>query len=545
METAASDGQILPEKLQRYPATICLKWRGKVKNMKISKQIKDIKRWVSVLLTMLLAFTMAHTVLAASGTYEKNKGSITIDNAVVGETYNIYQILKLESYDTEKEAYSYTPASDTWKAWLEEKDQGKYVKVDAQGYVTWVGDTDAETVSAFAKAALAAAKTKNLASTASQKATATNIKFENLNLGYYLIDTTLGTLCSLDTTSPDVTMREKNEQPTVDKEVKEDSDGTWGDENTAQIGDTVEFHTTITAKKGARNYVLHDTMTEGLTLLPVSIQVAESTENASRKLVEGEDYTIKLAPQYGGTEGAATTDGCAFELVFAQSYLDGITGNKNIVVSYNAILNEKAVIAVNDDKDKDAANINRTKLDYGDASETKWDTTKTFTFYFDLVKTDNDKVLLNGAEFALYDAQKAGNLIAVVKESDGIYRIATEKEKAVVGFQSATIKAKDGKAVIKGLDADTTYWLEETKQPDGYNKLAERAKVDMGAQNLTAEIEMVGDKNTWIEGGVHVINQKGTELPETGGMGTTLLYLGGSILTLLAAALLLVRRTHR
>ena len=67
----------------------------------------------------------------------------------------------------------------------------------------------------------------------------------------------------------------------------------------------------------------------------------------------------------------------------------------------------------------------------------------------------------------------------------------------------------------------------------------------MGAQNLTAEIEMVGDKNTWIEGGVHVINQKGTELPETGGMGTTLLYLGGSILTLLAAALLLVRRTHR
>ena len=541
METAASDGQILTENLQRYPATICLKWRGKVKNMKISKQIKDIKRWVSVLLTMLLAFTMAHTVLAASGT-NNNSGSITIDNAVIGQTYEIYQILELESYDTSQNAYTYK-ATSAWKTWLEK--QTGYVHFDKQGYVTWVGGDNADTVATFAKAALAAAKAQGITPVKKQTAQSTKIEFKDLNLGYYLIDTTLGTLCSLDTTNPDVIMHEKNEQPTVDKEVKEDSDRTWGDENTAQIGDTVEFRTTIAAKKGAQNYVLHDTMTEGLTLLPVSIQVAESTENASRKLVEGEDYTIKLAPQYGGTEGAATTDGCAFELVFAQSYLDGITGNKNIVVSYNAILNEKAVIAVNDDKDKDAANIKRTKMDYGDASETKWDTTKTFTFYFDLVKTDNDKILLNGAEFALYDAQKAGNLIAVVKESDGIYRIATEKEKAVVGFQSATIKAKDGKAVIKGLDADTTYWLEETKQPDGYNKLSERAKVDMGAQNLTAEIEMVGDKNTWIEGGVHVINQKGTELPETGGMGTTLLYLGGSILTLLAAALLLVRRTHR
>lgn len=520
--------------------------------MKISKQIKDIKRWVSVLLTMLLAFTMAHTVLAASGTYEKNKGSITIDNAVVGETYNIYQILKLESYDTEKEAYSYTPASDTWKAWLEEKDQGKYVKVDAQGYVTWVGDTDAETVSAFAKAALAAAKTKNLASTASQKATATNIKFENLNLGYYLIDTTLGTLCSLDTTSPDVTMREKNEQPTVDKEVKEDSDETWGDENTAQIGDTVEFRTTIIAKKGARNYVLHDTMTAGLTLNPDSIKVEEQQTGAEpEELTKGQDYTVKLASQYGGTDASATTDGCAFEIVFTQTYLDGITGNKNIVVSYNAILNEKAVVAENDEKDKadkKAANINKTHLTYGDASHTAEDRTKTFTFYFDLIKTDNKNILLDGAEFALYDAATGGHLIEVAQDKageDGAYHIATPEEKANPSFVSAIIKAKDGKAVIKGLDADTTYWLEETKQPDGYNKLAERAEVKMEKLNRVAKIEVGEKESTWKSGGVHVINQKGTELPETGGMGTTLLYLGGSILTLLAAALLLVRRTHR
>lgn len=514
--------------------------------MKISKHIKDIKRWISVLLTMVLAVTMAHTVLAASGTYEKSKGSITIDNAVIKETYRIYQILKLESYDTEKEAYSYTPASDTWKAWLKEEDQKKYVEVDTQGYVTWVGGTDAETVSAFAKAALAAAKAKNISPTGSLEAKATSIKFKNLNLGYYLIDTTLGTLCSLDTTSPDVTMREKNEQPTVDKEVKEDSDGTWRDENTAQIGDTVEFRTTIAAKKGARNYVLHDTMTEGLTLNPDSIKVEEQPSGTgAEELTKGQDYKVKLAPEYGGTGTIATTDGCAFEVVFTQGYLDGITGNKNIIVSYHAILNENAVIAVNDDKNKDAANINRTKLDYGDASETKWDTTKTFTFYFDLVKTDNQNILLNGAEFALYDAATGGHLIEVAQDKageDGAYHIATPEEKAKPGFVSAIIKAKDGKAVIKGLDADTTYWLDETKQPDGYNKLSERAEVKMGTLNLTAKIEVGEKESTWISGGIQVINQKGTELPETGGMGTTLLYLGGSVLTLLAAALLLLRR---
>ena len=527
------------------PWEYLLEKEGTVKNMKISKHIKDLRRWVSALLTMVLTFAMAHTVLAESGTYEKNKGSITIDNAMIGETYSVYQILKLESYDAEKKAYSYTPASEEWEKWL--KTQSDYMKLD-EGYVTWVGENNAERAAAFAKAALANVKAQGLEPIKKQTAESTKIEFKELNLGYYLIGTTLGTLCSLDTTNPNVTMREKNEQPTVDKEVKEDSTDKWGDENTAQIGDTVEFRTTIAAKKGARNYVLHDTMTAGLTLNPDSIKVEEQPSGTgSEKLTEGQDYTVKLAPQYGGTDTTAITDGCAFEIVFMQGYLDGITGNKNIVVSYNAILNEKAVMAIaTDDPDNNpAANINKTKLEYGDASETTWDKTKTFTFYFDLVKTDNQNILLDGAEFALYDAEKDGNLIAVVNDvpgTDGVYRIATAAEQAVKGFSSAVIKTKEGKAVIKGLDANTTYWLQETKQPDGYNILANREKVMMGTQNLEAKIELVNDKNTWVEGGVHVINQKGTELPETGGMGTALLYLGGSVLTVLAAALLLLRR---
>lgn len=525
--------------------------RGLVKNMKIRRDGKRVKGLTGIWMALMLALLLAYTALAAAGT-NNSKGSIKINQAVIGQEYHAYQILTLESYDTDQDAYTYQAANDLWKTWLSEKDQQQYVSIDSQGYVTWTGKTDAATVSAFAKAALAAAKAKNIDPVQKITAKSTAIEFTGLNLGYYLVDTTTGTLCSLDTTAPDVTMYEKNEQPTVDKQVKEDSTGEWVDQNTAQIGDEVEFKTTIAAKKGASNYVLHDTMTEGLTLLPGTIQVAEQSTSTPEELTEGQDYTIKLAAQYEGTARTETTDGCAFEIVFTQTYLDGISGNKDILVTYRAILNEKAVVAADPDasgQEKDsAANINTTKLEYGAGGYTEEASTKTFTFYFDLVKTDNKNVLLDGAEFALYDAKTGGSLIAVAADEageDGFYHVATAAEQEADGFVSAVIRAKDGKAVIRGLDADTTYWLEETRQPNGYNKLAERVEVVMKEQNLIAKIELVQNKNTWQAGGVHVVNQAGTELPETGGMGTTLLYLAGSALVLLAAALLLVKRMHR
>ncbi|MBM6687059.1 hypothetical protein H9X89_16030, partial [Faecalicatena contorta] len=96
--------------------------------------------------------------------------------------------------------------------------------------------------------------------------------------GYYLVDTTVGTLCSLNTTNPDAVMEEKNDLPGINKEVKEDSTDSWGDENTAEIGQTVEFQTTISAKPGAESYVLHDVMSAGLTLDPDSIEAAGLTK---------------------------------------------------------------------------------------------------------------------------------------------------------------------------------------------------------------------------------------------------------------------------
>lgn len=466
--------------------------------------MKRTKRIASVLLALVMALSLITTAFAAGET-----GSITIDNAVVGQTYTIYQILDLESYNKDSGAYAYK-ATAAWHDFINGADvKSVYVNVDAQGYVTWVKDAD---VAAFAKLAQEYAAKNSIGNQGTKKANSTTVEFTNLDLGYYLVDSTLGTICSLDTTNPSVTIKEKNSQPTVDKQVQENSNGTWGDTNDANIGDTVNFKTTINVVDGQpKNYVLHDKMSNGLTFDAGSVEV----KIGDRTLTLGSDYTLITNPK----------DGCTFEIEFKENVLKP---NDVVIVTYSATLNEKAVIYPE-------PNTNETKLVYGEGSETTWDETKTFTYQFDLVKTKTDKTVLDGAEFKLYDAKTEGNEIALIDEGNGVYRVATAAEKAAEGFVSATIKA--GKVTIKGLDSGT-YYLEETKAPAGYNVLAERVEVKIDHANLTATVE--GD--TYVSGGVQVINQTGAELPSTGGIGTTIFYVVGGLLVVAAGVLLVTRK---
>lgn len=510
--------------------------------------MKRTKKILSILLTLVMALAMSipafadddpagggdtTTPVVATQEGDISGGSITINSAVEGQTYSAYQILYLESYNPTAKAYSYK-ANSAWEVWL--KTQTTYVSIDAQGYVTWVKDADAV---AFAKAAQveAAKMTTNLTKTVEKNES--SVTFSDLKLGYYLVDTSLGTLCFLDTTKPTATIEEKNSVPTIDKKVGEDSkkdtDDYWCDQNTAQIGDTVEFKTTVHAKKGAQNYVVHDQMSEGLTLNQnsIKVKVGETT------LTKDTDYTVAFNVQH--KNGETVESKCDFEITFKQTYLDTIIADTNIVIEYTAILNDKAAIYTD-------ANTNKTKLDYGSnadgtpSGETTWDETETYTFKFDIVKTDSAQKLLTGAKFELYDAETGGNKIALVKESDGVYRVATTAEKDAENFTSAVIEA--GKVTVKGLDANTTYWLEETEAPAGYNKLAGRVKVEIKEENLTAT--MTGDNDdTWLSGGAHIVNNTGTELPSTGGIGTTVFYAAGVILALGAAVVLVARRRMR
>lgn len=474
--------------------------------------MKLLKKLAGVLLAMIMVLSMSTVAFAAQGTND-NSGSITINDAEKGHTYNAYQVLVLESYNTAVGAYSYKANSD-WEVWL--KSQTQYVSIDAQGYVTWVKDADP---AAFAKEALAHAKEASIDPDATETAESTTVTFTGLNLGYYLVDTTLGTLCSLNTTTPNVEMEEKNEVPSQTKEVQEDSDGSWGDENTAEIGDTVNYRTTINAKTGAKGYVLHDVMSAGLTLNENSVTVAGLTKGQD---ANSGDYHVVTT---------GLSDGCTFEVVFHQSYLDTITTDTDIVVTYSAVVNEKAQVSP-------SANPNETTLKYGEGSkfETVPSETKTYTFKVDVVKTDEDNKVLNGAQFKLFDAKTGGNEIALVEVFDGVYRLAKDGETGV-----NYITTVNGELEIKGFDANTNYYLEETKAPDGYNKLAERVEIAVKNANLEASVS----NDTWQSGGVHIVNKAGDLLPTTGGMGTTILYTIGGVLVVAAGSMLVIRRKRR
>lgn len=461
--------------------------------------MKHLKKIAGFLLALVMVFTMTTSTLAASkGEGNLTGGIITIDNAVVKQTYNVYQILYLESYNKDTGAYSYK-ANSSWSNWLETS-ATDYVDIDDNGYVTWKNEADA---AAFAK--LAQSYAKSIAADATQEAKSTTVTFEDLNLGYYLVDTTLGTLCSLDTTNPNVTMKEKNAAPTIDKEVEEDSTKVYGKSNDADLDQTINFQSTITAQAGAENYIFHDTMEKGLTFK----EVTGITLNGNA--VDAENYEV-------------TTSGidCTFEVKFTQDFCDTLKENDKIVISYTASLNDDAVIGL-------PGNKNQSQLEYGEGNKTEVSETITYTWDMEVLKYGNDDEtnVLAGAEFKLFNKAtnqaakfENGKFVEWVNEADGTV-LTTDK---------------NGKIRVEGLDADT-YYLKETKAPDGYNKLNKDFEVKI-------EGATKGDHETLTYTTViaKVNNQSGTELPSTGGIGTTVFYAAGSVLVIAAVVLLITKK---
>lgn len=475
------------------------------------KKIINTLLVLAVVLVQLIPSSLvnAATISGKGGT----NGTITIDKAIEGKTYTIYRIFDLESYSYDKDdqgnitnpAFVYK-VSAKWTNFINQTTiKGVYVNVDNDGVVTWVNGAD---VSTFAKLAIAYAKDNNIENDGQQKAGTTPLVFSDLTLGYYLVDSTVGTLCGLNTTKPDVIISEKNDVPTIEKKVKDIN--TWEDENNAQIGDKVEYKTTITVKAGAENYVLKDTMTEGLTPNnDVEVFIGSNK-------VSSDNYTI-------------TYENNGFTLSFKNEYISTLEADTVITVTYSATLNEKALIC-KPGKGNCGHNDNKTYLEYGDNNKTNEDETRTYTYEFKLVKTKKDGTELTGAEFKLYDAEKDGNEIKVFEVSTGVYRVAKTAEELA---KATTIKV--GTAIIEGLDSDKTYYLEEVVQPDGYNKLTSRVKIELN------EKTGLGETTNVIEVVKTVINYTGTELPSTGGIGTTLFITIGSILVLAMGTILVTK----
>ena len=465
---------------------------------------KTFKKLFAALLAAALVLAMAVPAFAETNA---TKGSIKIDHTVSGETYTIYRMFKLDSYNAESNTYSYTVESD-WEGFFKTGAGGNYITLDGQNHPTWTAadENDSTTVAAFAKAALAWAADKKISGT-KETATGDTVTFSDLDLGYYLVDSSLGALCGLNTTNPNATIKEKNEKPEIKKEVQT-SAGDWSRENNAKIGDTVEYKVEIKVADGAQKYTVTDTMSKGLTFNSTSLKVAVGSTFATADT----DYT--LTPTENG-----------FTLELPESYVSTFTKGTVILVTYNATMNKDAVI------DGDG-NTNKVTLSYGNHQNTVPSEVTTKSYQFDLVKVDGTtNKLLDGAEFELADGETK---LSFVKDTAGNYRVAMTGEDGA----TTTITVKGGKVNIYGL-AGKTYTLTETKAPDGYNKLVTSETVNLadGSKTHATIVDSV-----YKDGGVVVENHAGTVLPSTGGMGTTLFYVIGGGLMVAAVVLLVTKK---
>lgn len=499
--------------------------------------MKIIKKIAAIMFAFMMVVSMSCNVKADDITTTTGEtGKITITGAKKGETYKLYKILSLESYsytenDKDNGNYAYTLTSNGWDSFI--KGAGvlnEYFEFDKTNtYLTWKGDKSPARVKEFAQLALKYARNEaNQLQPVQQVQTANSetVTYSGLDLGYYLVDSSMGTLCALTTTNPTVEINEKNTAPTVEKKVGSSAKNVNSDKNTASIGDTVYFKTTITAQQGAQNYVLHDKMTEGITFDKNSVIVSLHNKATNTDKTLGTDtYNVET------TNLEDTDPKRTFHINFTQPLCDSLGADDTITVTYSAVLNGKAEIG-NVDK-----NTNETWLKYGDSQSTqhKPTTTKTFEmnvfkFYIDKNNSTTEKGLAD-AKFTLSKNPNGTDPIKLIDKGSNTYRVAKKDETNTI---TEVITPDNGRFTIQGLGAGT-YYLTEIQQPAGYNK-------------LSGPVTVVIDENGKVRVGeseanpVKVENKTGTVLPSTGGAGTTMIYLVGAVLVLGSGVVLATKR---
>lgn len=510
--------------------------------------MKLMKRILAIVCTFVMIISMATGVNAveqpSKASAQQTKGSITIKNAKAGERYKIYKILTLESYDKAKEAYSYVKnaGNDPWNQFVQNSKD--YLKVNNDGYVTFVEKQwNSEGTRNFASKAMAYAKANRINATATnvaseEKESGVTVKFTGLDLGYYLVESSVGTACSIGTTDPELEVTDKHESPSVSKLIVGGADGLSGvisengKKNSVNLGDYVSFEIKINVTPYTKNYVLHDTMDDSLEyswlhLSYINLKDQTDPQRKNPTIYENTDFKVNQAPG----------DGCTFEISFTDEFYKKYranidSGNLNeITFNYFA--------KVKDTAPTDIAMPNKAHLTYGENSKTDEVETKTYTWSIPVYKyTLNAEIRedLAGAKFILSTQENPTPANALKFTNDGSkFRYTALETNGNTELESYT----DGMIYINGLKSGT-YYLKETKAPDGYNTLKDPIKIVVDGDPVTGRVIIKVNEKTVEK--VEVQNNKGSLLPSTGGMGTTLIYVVGSILVLASGIVLFSKR---
>ncbi len=510
--------------------------------------MKHSKKLASLLLALVMALSLAVTAFAdESTTY-----SITINNSTAGHTYEAYQIFTGDL--ATNEAGNKVLSNIVWGSGVSEAGQ------------TALGDAAAKTETLKTEAdakAFAKAVAPYLTTAAGSANTVTDGKYviSGLAAGYYLVKDQDGSLIGDNDSYTEyiiqvvgnVTATPKSDVPEVQKKVKDINDSTdttktdWQDSADYDIGDSIPFQLKATLADNVSSYttykvVFHDTLSKGLTYNKDAKVYIDGTETNG--------FTVTATVNADGT----TTLTVSCDDVKALG-----AGNSSVItVEYTAKLNENAVLG-------SAGNPNEVYLEYSnnpnkseegnnETGETPKDVVIVFTYKTIINKVDSETKPLTGAAFKLEK---------LIKGEDGAADTwTTIKEFAVDGTTTSF--------TFSGLD-DGQYKLTETKTPVGYNTIDPIYFVIEATHGETADVPTLktlnayltdanGNKQTEMKDGesvnidlgtvdltagsitTTVVNKSGSELPSTGGIGTTIFYVLGGVLVLAAVVLLVTKK---
>ena len=507
--------------------------------------MKRIKKLAAAMLTAIMMMTMTVTAFAAGNctlTVNVKSGEGVPQQTLEGQTINLYKLFDVtESKTGETENYAYT-VNDTYKSAL-----ASVLKIDENSTnetivkaVTNLGESNNSKVQKFANDFTAYALQNSLAATTTSNklGDVTSHTFSNLDAGYYLVYVTGGkeiqsSLVTVDDTTNTVDL--KTEAPSIAKEA---------DKTTVEIGQVVKYTVTgsIPDTTGYSEYVykIHDELSTGLDFV--------KDENGTALEAGATIVNVKVAFTDAGVTAVGTAPTTAtldkgnnrkMSLDLSTWVRDNRANKgKKFTVIYYAKVNKGAVVTEK----------NKAQLEYGNKPGETTTTTpseaKTPTYPLDILKkkSGTDEKLA-GAKFSLYktkdDADKGQNAITV-SGNKGNYVV--DSTSSVTEFESVNdIAGKGYNLRVNGL-AEGTYYLVETKAPDGFNKLTAPVVIkitkssDADVNNWTISKDNANEEDKIID----IENSTGSLLPSTGGAGV-IVFAGVAILLVFGVAVSFIR----
>ncbi len=558
--------------------------------------MKTTKKLLAAILTLVMVFSLGSVSAYATG--NTTPGEITIQNATVDKTYSAYKLLDATVGVSGEVAYTI----DSDSVWFDTVNNSNlFVLRETSGRsatgatvysVEQAANASAENVLKLFKDhffydELTESWTCDITGADPEAQVIADSSSLSLPVtyGYYLITSTLGSLVTINTNHPTVTVIDKNQGPSWDNTPDNPPEGTDpnpgkviienGEKktvNSASYGDSVTFDIGVNATNYVGEdqisyYYIKDTIDAGFDYdlndqTPAAFDPVVTVNGQT--LTKGDDYlvsqtgrsfeiTIKWAELTIGTDNKVS----AIESIYP--------ANSEIHVQYSATLHEdgRAVI-IGCDGNLNTANFTYSTNKTGDVppttpnvpyDEEKEKTTVTYVYALGIQKVDGEQNPLNGAEFSVAD-------IYVVENSAGVYSLCSEDADNATQI---VVTDANGQIVIKGVKAGT-YTFTEVKAPAGYNLLTDSFSVEAAlAESYTnttiityyydvdgklvdkTETTEYGEIKTYSTQvapvfGVGIENHTGVELPSTGGMGTTIFYAIGGMLMVVAAVLLVSRK---